>query len=128
VMSTFHCHVGKAATTDVHEIYEKTKNLAAKMKKSGMPGFLHLKYYRYLEHVGVNEDFKSGYRSKKELMPWLKVDPIKIQRETLLKLEITEKEIAAVEKHINAQIEKSIAKAQKDPFPKPKDIFEDIYV
>ena len=127
VMSTFHCHADKAVTTDVQEIYEKTKNMLAKMKKSGMPGFLYTKYYRYLEHVGVNEDFKEGYRSKKELEPWLKADPIKMQRERLLRLGMKEKEVAAIEKQINVNIEKSIAKAKKDPSPKPKELLEDVF-
>ena len=101
--------------------------MLAKMKKSGMPGFLYTKYYRYLEHVGVNEDFKEGYRSKKELEPWLKADPIKMQRERLLRLGMKEKEVAAIEKQINVNIEKSIAKAKKDPSPKPKELLEDVF-
>ncbi|KKW13867.1 MAG: dehydrogenase E1 component, partial [Parcubacteria group bacterium GW2011_GWA2_50_10] len=47
VASQFYCHTDAASTTDVYEIYEMTRNMLAKMEKSGMPGFLHMKYYRY---------------------------------------------------------------------------------
>jgi len=127
VVSTFYCHTGESATTDVHEIYEKTKDIIGKMRVSGMPGFLHFKYYRYLEHVGVNEDFEAGYRSREEMLPWLARDPLKVQRERLLKIGLEEGEIAAVERRINEQIERSIAKAKKAPFPAKSEYKTDVY-
>lgn len=127
VVSTFYCHTGESATTDVHEIYEQTKIIIEKMRASGMPGFLHFKYYRYLEHVGVNEDFEAGYRSRKEMLPWLERDPVKLQRERLLKIGLEAKEVAAMEKRINEQIERSIAKAKKAPFPAKSEYKTDVY-
>lgn len=127
LVSRFDCHADAATTTDVYKIYEMTKKMLAEMKKSGMPGFLHLKYYRYLEHVGVNEDFEAGYRSKTEALPWLKADPVKTQRERLVKLGIKEKEISAWEKDIDAKIEKSIKKAKGAPFPKQTELLKDVY-
>jgi len=127
IAADFNLHTGKSLSTDVEELYSITNKVLAQMKKTGMPGFLHFKYYRYLEHVGVNEDFNEGYRQKKEMAPWLLRDPVKIQRERLLKLGMKEKEIAAIEKQINGNIEKSIAKAKKDPFPKPKELLEDVF-
>ena len=41
------------------------------------------KYYRYLEHVGTNEDFGCGYRSKDEYDKWYEVDPVNMQRKKL---------------------------------------------
>ena len=127
IVSRFYCQTDEAETTDAYEIYEITKKMLAKMRKTGMPGFLHLKYYRYLEHVGVNEDFEAGYRSRKELLPWLKADPVKIQRARLLRIGIKEKEIAVLEKKIDQKIEKSIHEAQKAPFPKAGELREDVY-
>ncbi len=127
VVSTFYCHTGESATTDVHEIYEKTKDMIEKMRVSGMPGFLHFKYYRYLEHVGVNEDFEAGYRSRKEMLPWLERDPVTLQRKRLLKIGLKEKEIADAERSINQQIEKSIEKAKKAPFPAKSEYKTDVY-
>ena len=127
VVSKFHCHVDEASTTDVEKIYSMTRHMLEKMKKSGMPGFLHLKYYRYLEHVGVGEDFEAGYRSAKERDSWVKKDPVSMQRSRLLANGMTEKAVLAGEKNIDQQLEKSIAKAKKAPFPKQKEALQDVY-
>ena len=127
VVSTFYCHTGESVTTDVHEIYEKTKDIIGKMRVSEMPGFLHFKYYRYLEHVGVNEDFEAGYRSRKEMLSWLERDPVKLQRERLIKIGLEEKEVTAMERRINEQIERSITKAKQAPFPAKSEFKTDVY-
>ena len=86
-----------------------------------------VKYFRYLEHVGVFEDFKFGYRSEEEYKKWLKKDPVDIQREKLLKLGVTEKEIQTIEEKINMQIEKSVDKAKKAPFPEDEEVICDVF-
>ena len=76
--------------------------------------FLHLKYYRYLEHVGVFEDFKAGYRSKDVFEKWKKLDPVQLQRTKLLK-DFQEKEIIDVEKEISENFDvKKIIDGHKD--------------
>ncbi len=127
VVSKFYCLTDKAETTDVYQIYQIAKKLLAKMRKSGRPGFLHFKYFRYLEHVGVNDDFDKGYRSRRELLRWLKADPVKVQRERLLKLGVKEEKIADFEKEIDEQVEKSVMMAKKAPFPKPSEAFTHVY-
>ena len=97
------------------------------MRASEMPGFFHFKYYRYLEHVGVNEDFEAGYRSRKEMLPWLERDPVKLQRERLIKIGLEEKEVTTMERRINEQIERSIAKAKQAPFPAKSEFKTDVY-
>jgi len=127
VVSNFYCHTDTSETTDVYEIYTMTKNMLTKMRKSTKPGFLHLKYYRYLEHVGVNEDFEAGYRSKKDFLPWQKADPVKLQRTRLLKLGVKEEKIVLLEREIDQQIQNSINKAKQAPFPKPVEAFTSVY-
>ena len=43
------------------------------MREGSRPSFLYLKYYRYLEHVGVNEDFNQGYRDREEFERWREI-------------------------------------------------------
>jgi len=52
------------------------------MREGSRPSFLYLKYYRYLEHVGVNEDFNQGYRDRKEFERWRAIDPLDLQRKS----------------------------------------------
>lgn len=126
IIKNFKCNVFKSESTDVEEIYRITKQMLIKIKKYSQPSFLHLKYYRYYEHVGINKDFSAGYRSEEEFRNWLERDPLKIQRKRLLKT-YSEKQIQEIENKIRIQINKSLNKAKKDNFPKPSVAFEDVY-
>ena len=92
-----------------------------------MPAFLDLKYYRYLEHVGVNEDFDAGYRSKKEFEKWYKKDPIIMQRKKLLRSGVREKEIEKIEKETDRRVKRSVKLAKEAPLAKVKEVYKDVF-
>ena len=98
-----------------------------KIKQTGKPGFLHLTYYRYLEHVGIEEDFHFGYRTRQEFLKWKKVDPLFLSRKHLLRSDMKEEDIANEEKLIDRNLTLSISKAKKAAFPLDKELFADIY-
>lgn len=127
VVSQFNCHVFKEKTTDVEVISELTCNAMRLLKKKQQPCFLHLKYYRYLEHVGINEDFDAGYRSRDEFEEWYKTDPVNLQRKKLLELGYNDADIQKMERNIDGQIEKSVELAQKAPFPDRSELYKEIY-
>ncbi|RLF36494.1 MAG: thiamine pyrophosphate-dependent dehydrogenase E1 component subunit alpha [Thermoplasmata archaeon] len=127
IVSKFGCNVFKSESTDAEVIYNLTVEAVKKQRRVNKPSFLHLKYYRYLEHVGVNQDFQYGYRSEEEFKKWFKVDPLKIQRRKLLKLGLIEKEIKELEKAIDEQVEKSVEFAKKSPFPGEEELLSDVY-
>jgi len=127
VVSQFNCSVFKEKTTDVEVIHELACNAIRLLKKNQKPCFLHLEYYRYLEHVGINEDFDAGYRSKDEFEEWYKVDPVNLQRKKLLEFGCNEAEIQKMERDIDTQIEKSIKLAQKAPFSDVSELYKEVY-
>lgn len=127
VVSQFDCLSASSNSTDVFEIIQLTSQMLKKMKQKGMPGFLHIKYYRYLEHVGVEEDFHFKYRSKQEFLKWKKIDPLLIARKHLLKDLVKEDEIAAAEKRIDRKLAVSISKAKQAAYPPEEELFADIY-
>lgn len=127
IVSKFNCNVFKENTTDAEAIYELTCKAIELTEKTQRPSFLHLKYYRYLEHVGVNEDFDAGYRSRDEFEEWYKMDPVNLQRKKLLESGYNEAEIQKIERDIDAQIEKSIKLAQKAPFSDRNELHKEIY-
>lgn len=122
----FNCLVFEDSTTDVRKVYDITTNALVKMAQHQTPCFLHLNYYRYLEHVGVNEDFGAGYRTKKEFEEWKKKDPILLQRKKLATLGHSENELLEVEKKIEAKITGSIDKARKAPVPGRNILYEEV--
>jgi len=127
IVSNFECNVFREETTDPEVIYRLTCNAIQMQKNTRKPCFLHLKYYRYLEHVGINQDFKFGYRSEEEFKRWYKVDPVTLQRRKLLENAYSEKEIQEMEMDIDKQIYNSIKSAQKAPFPDNNELFKDVY-
>jgi len=128
IVSKFNFNTFKDDTTDVEKIYQLTNKAVMTMAKNKKPCFMHLKYYRYLEHVGINEDFEFGYRKKDEYEKWYDKDPITIQRSKLIKIGFNEDDIQKIEFNIDLQIENSIKLAKEAPFPPSEEICKDVYI
>ena len=126
IIREFHCRVFSNSTTDVHEIYDVTNKAVKHIETNHQPCFLHLKYYRYLEHVGVNEDFKEGYRSSNEYEKWKRKDPILLQRNKLKGIGIIEDAVVVIENEIDKKIYESIKKAQSAPLPNEAVLYEEV--
>jgi TPP-dependent pyruvate/acetoin dehydrogenase alpha subunit len=127
VVDNFNIHTSHANTTDPEEIYNITDNILSLMRESGQPGFIHLNYCRYLEHVGVSEDFNKGYRDLDEIQKWMEKDPVDLQRKKILKM-ISEKELLSLEKKIDTQVDNSIQLAKIAPFPDTSELMRDVLV
>lgn len=125
VARQFDCKVYAESSTDAEVIYKLTRHAIAELD-DGRPAFMHLQYYRYLEHVGVNEDFDQGYRSKDEYERWLRDDPVDLLRRRLLQY-CEEAELRSLEKSIDDQIEQSVRRADDAPFPSSDELLRDVY-
>ena len=104
IVENFHCRVLESDSTDVGVIYNIVSNAIADVHKKHGPCFMNFKYYRYLEHVGINQDFDAGYRGKEEFEKWFKKDPIFLQRSKLLGNGIDEDTICVIEKEISGKL------------------------
>lgn len=124
---TFGLPVYSDDTTDAERIYEAAEEAVKIIRETELPYFMHLKYHRYLEHVGVNEDYSFGYRKKKDYVEWYAMDPVKKQREKLLSIGIIESEIKAEEAVIDKNIDKSMKRALDAAFPTDSELFKDVY-
>jgi pyruvate dehydrogenase E1 component alpha subunit len=121
----FHCDVYSSDSTVAAELYDLTARALLQVRETGRPAFMHLKYYRYLEHVGINEDFKFGYRSRADLELWQARDPVAVQRPLAVR-ETSIAEVEALERGIDRQILDSIAAAEAAPFPSPDELYTDV--
>ena len=127
VVERFDCSVFTSDSTDAEVIHNLAQDALKSIRESKRPAFMHLKYYRYLEHVGVNEDFKQGYRDRSEYEKWRAKDPVETQRAKLLQW-CGEDEIRAIEIEIETGIDQSIKKADAAPFAAPRELYEDVLV
>jgi pyruvate dehydrogenase E1 component alpha subunit len=128
VVSNYNCLCYEEKTTDVEVVHKLASKAIDRVKRQMRPCFLRLRYFRYLEHVGVNQDFDAMYRSKEEFRHWFKVDPVALQRKKLLNSGLAEEEITSIEARINSQIEGSIAKAQKADFSGVSELYKGVFV
>ncbi len=127
IIEKFECHVFQENTTDVEAIYRLTQNAMALTLQTKKPVFLHLQCYRYLQHIGIEEDFHLGYRSKEEYHEWLKRDCLILQRNRLLKNGYSEDELCQLEAAIDEQTESSVKKAREAPFPTADQLYKGVF-
>ncbi len=127
VISNFNIDVYKNSSTDVEVIYNLSKDAIDSVRKTHRPCFINLEYYRYLEHVGVNDDFGAGYRSEVEFLKWYEVDPIKIQRDKLVSLGFANDLILSIETEIDGLVNDSMEKAEKAPFADLNELYKGVY-
>ena len=127
LISQYNCVALEAEGTDVEQVHQLSVQILGLMKERNQPGFLHLKCYRYLEHVGVKEDFHVGYRSKEDFDSWFQRDPILVQRRKLLELGIQELEIVDIEQSLDKQAEEGVESAKTADFPDTKELFKGVF-
>jgi len=125
IVSEFNCDVLREEATDAEAIYDLSRRAVDSIRSKNRPAFLYLRYCRYLEHVGVNEDFDQGYRSRDEYERWLTIDPVAVMRTKLLQW-IFEADIAAIEHSIQTQVAESVRKATDAPFPSQSELYNDV--
>jgi TPP-dependent pyruvate/acetoin dehydrogenase alpha subunit len=108
---------------DVLKIYERV-SAVAKSLRNGQPGpfFFECLTYRWKEHVGPNEDYHLGYRSKEEAEPWMVNDQVKRLAELT---PATERQ--RIEAEVEAEIQEAFAFAEASPFPEGDELFTDVF-
>lgn len=127
VVRTFECHVFEDDTTDVEKIHRLATEAVRASFADNKPAFMHLKCYRYLEHVGTGEDFDAGYRTRAEYEVWFKKDPVALQRKRLLDSGLTEHQIAQEERAIDDRIGKCVEKAKAASFPEKQALMRGVF-
>ena len=108
---------------DVVRIYERVNEAVGRIR-SGQPGpfFFECLTYRLKEHVGPNDDFQLGYRSRDEAEPWIKADPIKQLGDRLDPQRRREIEAA-----VETEIRDAFAFAERSPFPQAAELYTDVF-
>ena len=110
---------------DVFEVYKITKNAILESKKNEIPIFLEFKNYRF---SGQYEGDTQLYQPKEELEKAKKNDPIKIAKENATNYELDISEIAKIQNEALAEVNNAFTYADTQPWPKPEDALEEVYV
>lgn len=127
VVRQFACSFFESGTTDVEEIYDLTRTAVEAIRTTGGPALMHLKYYRYLDHIGIHEDFDIGYRPRAEYETWLARDPLALQRRRLLEIGYSEDDVIRDEQRVDERVESALAQARVAPFPGPEELGHGVF-
>lgn len=108
---------------DIFNIYEQV-SAAVKALRTGEKGpfFLECMTYRWKEHVGPNEDFHLGYRTKEEAQPWIENDQLQ-RLAALVDLETRQQ----IETEVEAEIQAAFEFAETSPVPDASELFTDVF-
>lgn len=120
VARLFNCHFFADDSNDVERVYAMTLEAKARSDNDQLPVLMHIKCCRYLEHVGIFEDWKVGYRPESERDTWLAKDSLRLQKERLLSQGHSQDDIARVETEIDDRIRRSVQRAAQSPIPGPE--------
>jgi len=108
---------------DVLSIRESVER-AAQAIRAGQPGpyFFECMTYRWREHVGPNEDFAAGYRTREEAEPWMRDDQVKrIGRMIDASLR------SRIEQEVEAEVADAFEFAERSPLPDDRELYTDMF-
>ena len=109
-------------SSDVFELLESADSIIKKIRKGVGPYFIEAYTYRWLEHVGPQEDWNFNYRSIEELSQWKKDDQVE-RLGRLLKKHNREDIINKVKVEVAA----SIKFAEQSPFPTESELYKNVF-
>ena len=123
----FDCHIMSGDGSDLTGVIAATRHMMAQMDRQPKPGFLHLTYFRLLEHVGPREDFDAGYRRRPTAEELERLDPVLRFERHMRRQGCSPAELTAIREAVQEQIERSIRLAQQAPFPSASELDEDVW-
>jgi len=110
---------------DVLAVYEVAQKAVGRARTGEGPTLVECKTYRHKGHSRIDP---AKYRPKEEVAEWLRKDPIKRFKETLLQTKILlEAETQKIEKEVLTEIEEAVEFAMESPYPSPEEALEDVY-
>tara|TARA_B100000686_G_scaffold106800_1_gene113891 strand:- start:173 stop:655 length:483 start_codon:yes stop_codon:yes gene_type:complete len=110
---------------NVFEVHEITKNALIESKEKNTPIFIEFKNYRF---SGQYEGDTQLYQPLEEINEAKKNDPIKIALEKANDYNFSSNEINNLKKQALDEVEEAFKFAETQPWPKPEDSLNDVYV
>lgn len=127
VLRGFRCHTFSGDGSDLRGVIAATGRLLQRMEQDAHPAFLHLTYFRFLEHVGPLEDFHAGYRPRPASGELARLDPVWRFEQELLQQDVAAQELDAIRAAVDEQITRSVQAARQAPFAAPAELSTDVW-
>jgi TPP-dependent pyruvate/acetoin dehydrogenase alpha subunit len=128
VLGGFDIDVIVENSNDPIRIYDKTREAIYGIRSRNRPAFISARYFRYLEHVGINTDFHEKYRAS-HASKWIDNDPVLAQRARLISRSITAvSDLETIEREIREDVEASVMRARTGAFADVSELHTDVFV
>jgi TPP-dependent pyruvate/acetoin dehydrogenase alpha subunit len=122
-VATYGIPTTKVGDGDVLKVHAWARENAAALRTGAAgPRFLECHVWRWREHVGPNEDYEAGYRSRAELDAWRKNDPVE-----RIGARLAPAARAVIDAAIEREIEDAVAFAEASPFPPSQELTADVF-
>ncbi len=121
-MHSFGLKAERVTDGDIFSVRRAAADAVEHVRSGNGPAFLEVHAYRWKEHVGPNEDFAAGYRSRDEADSWIDGDQV-----TRLGRMIPRSEREPIEVDIEAQIREAFDYAEESPFPEPQELMTHVF-
>lgn len=118
IISGFPVSVYELDGNNAVEVAETSGKAVESIRNRDGPAFLYCKTYRWLGHVGENDDTYTGYRSVEEVQYWKGLCPIKRLEEKLESSDLDNASIRMLElrSRLKLEIEKALTAAKEMPY------------
>ncbi len=101
---------------DFVRIAEVFSDVVAEVRTTRVPQLVEIRTFRFKEHVGVGDDYDSGYRDRRELVEWQAHDPLSVNTE-----------LAERYGHSIAQeIDEAVKFAEESSWPEKEALLQDV--
>lgn len=124
----FGVHAVEVDGNDVYAVRAAVTQARERALSGQGPCFIEAKVYRWLAHVGSNDDTSTGYRSQEELAQWKDHCPIALLENFLLSEGVANgPQLQAWREEAQAEIQGAMEMARRAPFPDPKSLLTHVY-
>src|SRR5262249_29720170 len=104
-------------------LLERTRFVTSRLRAGSGPWFFEVQTYRWREHVGPNDDFNLGYRTRDEANPFQANDAVVHMAQRLPTAERNQ-----IEQEVEQEIADAFAFAEQSPFPTDADLLTAVCV
>jgi TPP-dependent pyruvate/acetoin dehydrogenase alpha subunit len=115
--------VERIENNDVVQIFTRVSRAVDKLRRGETgPFFFECMTYRWMEHVGPNQDYEAGYRSRTEAEPWMKGDQVNRMGQLL-----DAGSRRRIEAEVEAEIREAFEFAENSPEPADEELYTEVF-
>ena len=124
---SYDMHAETVDGMDVLAVHDATERAVRRARAEKLPTLLEVRTYRFMGH-SMSDPIHGHYRTREEVEEQKKLDPIpglfhRLEADDLM----SEKEYAALDAEVVAEVEESVTFADASPEPEAAQLYQDVY-